>query len=99
MSRARKCSFSCCVTAGFLFEPVPKYKQYFYCTISDKKEDIHKHQDKVKEGLKSYIEHNRIRLRDTEQKLKETGNVILRDIKETKDKVKERVGEIIEVCF
>lgn len=51
----------------------------------------------VKKELKSYYEQNRDRLKDTEQKLLRKGNVILNDIKETKDKVREKVEEIIEV--
>lgn len=57
-----------------------------------------KHKERVREELKSYLKQHRVRLRDTEERIKKTSNVIIKDIKETKEKVKERVGEIIEVC-
>lgn len=56
-----------------------------------------KHKERVKEELRLYLKQHRVRLRDTEQRIKETGSGIIKDIKETKDKVKVRVGEIIEV--
>lgn len=64
------------------------------CSASEKEE---KHKERVRDELKSYLKQHRVRLKDTEQRIKKTGNVIIKDIKETKDKVKERVGEIIEV--
>lgn len=65
------------------------------CSSASEKEQQHK--ERVKEELKSYLNQHRVRLKDTEQRIKNTGNVIIKDIKETKDKVKVRVGEIIEV--
>lgn len=70
----------------------------FYCTASDKKNELFtKHRDRVKKEFQSYIEQNKERFRDTEQKIKHTSSVLLKDIKETKDKVKEKVEGIVEV--
>lgn len=70
----------------------------FYCTRSDEKKELFiKHKDRVKSEFKSYIEQNKERLRDTELKIKHTGSVLLKDIKETRDKVKEKVEEVVEV--
>ncbi|GJQ66155.1 hypothetical protein Trydic_g4217 [Trypoxylus dichotomus] len=63
-------------------------------TASDK--DWFRHQSKVTKELKNYIEHNKERLRDTENRIKEKSNILLKDIKDTKNKVKGKVEEIIE---
>lgn len=68
-------------------------------TTDRNNEAFKKHKDRVKHEFKTYIQHNKEKLRNTEEKIKLTGNVILKDIKETKDKVKEKVEEIIEVCI
>lgn len=47
--------------------------------------------------LQNVIRRNKDLLRETEQRLRFKSNVILRDIKSTKDKVKERMEEVIEV--
>lgn len=68
------------------------------CTTSNKRTEIFtKHKDKVKEEFKLYIEQNREKLRETEEKLKRRRNLILKNIRDTKNKVKEKVEEIIEV--
>lgn len=70
----------------------------FLLTHNDKNDIIlNKRRERVKREFQLYMEQNRERLRDTEQKLKVKKDVILKDIKETKDKVKEKVEEIIEV--
>ncbi|KAI4468327.1 cdp-diacylglycerol--glycerol-3-phosphate 3-phosphatidyltransferase-related [Holotrichia oblita] len=53
-------------------------------------------QSKVTKELKNYFEQNRERFRDTEHKIKLKSHILLKDIKDTKDKVKEKVEEIIE---
>ncbi|XP_017781723.1 PREDICTED: probable cardiolipin synthase (CMP-forming) [Nicrophorus vespilloides] len=68
------------------------YYASWFCTTSNKKDIL---LNRRKE-LKTYIEHNKERLRDTEQRIKERGRVVLADIKETKDKVKGRVEQVIE---
>lgn len=52
-----------------------------------------------KEEIRAYLEHNKEKLKDTEQRLKQRGHVLLQDLKDTKSKVKERVEEIAEVTF
>lgn len=70
-----------------------------YLCDSTEKNDIllDKHRERVRKEFQIYIEQNKERLRDTEQKLKDKKDVLLKDIKETKDKVKGKVEEIIEV--
>lgn len=81
-----------------IFRPFQSLGTKFYCTASDKKNELFtKHRDRVKKEFQSYIEQNKERFRDTEQKIKYTSSVLLKDIKETKDKVKEKVEEIVEV--
>ncbi|XP_030754498.1 probable cardiolipin synthase (CMP-forming) [Sitophilus oryzae] len=63
-----------------------------YCTSTGSPTKFSKH----KKELKAYLEHNKEKIRDTEQKLKERGYVILQDIKDTKTKVKAKVEEIVE---
>ncbi|CAH0552004.1 unnamed protein product [Brassicogethes aeneus] len=50
----------------------------------------------VKDELKAYFEHNKERLKDTNIRFKEKRDVIIQDIKETRDKVKSKVEEVIE---
>lgn len=69
----------------------------FFCTTPDKDKALERTHSKVTSEIKHYYEEKRERLRDTEQRLKYKGSIILKDIKETKEKVKERVEEIIEV--
>ena len=49
------------------------------------------------DGLRKYILQHKEKLRNTEEKIKRRGIVILKDIKETKDKVRTKVEEVIEV--
>jgi cardiolipin synthase len=49
-----------------------------------------------KSDFKAYIEQNKEKLRDTEQRIKNKGTIILQDIKETTDKIKGKVEEVIE---
>lgn len=80
-----------------IFRNLEKYKHRYFCTTSDKKEVcLANHKDAVKKELQSYIEHKKERLRVTEQRIKDRGNVILKDIEETKKRVKEKVEGIIE---
>lgn len=106
-ARSRTCAtFHCSIFCPRPIQPLtgsrdflenfPQRTQRLFSTASDKNE-IDKHRERVRQELKSYLKQHRVRLRDTEQRIKETGSVIIKDIKETKDKVKERVGEIIEV--
>lgn len=67
----------------------------YFSTTSDK--DWLPHQSKVTKELKSYFEKNKVRLRDTEYKIKEKSNILLEDIKSTRNKVKGKVDEVIEV--
>ncbi|KAJ8963837.1 hypothetical protein NQ314_005352 [Rhamnusium bicolor] len=68
-----------------------------YCTTSDKENgNFRRRKEIVTKEFKAYIEHNKEKLRDTEQRLKEKRHAILQDIKETKNKVKEKVEGIIE---
>ncbi|XP_066152601.1 probable cardiolipin synthase (CMP-forming) [Euwallacea fornicatus] len=48
-----------------------------------------------REEIKAYLEQNKEKLRDTEQRFKERGYVILQDLKDTRSKVKEKVEEIV----
>lgn len=48
-----------------------------------------------KDELKAYVDNKKEKLRDTEQRIKERGNVLLQDLKDTKTKVRERVEEIV----
>jgi len=80
-----------------LFKSLQKYRFRYFCTTSDKKEVcLASHKNAVKKEFQSYIEQKKERLRVTEQKIKERGNVILKDIEKTKNKVKEKVEGIIE---
>ncbi|CAG9764815.1 unnamed protein product [Ceutorhynchus assimilis] len=63
-----------------------------YCSSDNKTSKFIKR----KEDIKAYLEHNKEKLRDREQRLKERGYVILQDLKDTKSRVKERVEEIVE---
>lgn len=76
------------------------YGNRLFCTTSGKKEAYLTNQkDTVKKELQSYIEQKKKKLRVTEQKLKDRGNVLLKDIEKTKQKVKERVEGIVEVQY
>lgn len=87
-----------CSPTKDILSPLRSLGTNYYCTASDKKNELFtKHKDRVRKEFQSYIEQNKERLRDTELKIKHTGSVFLKDIKETKDKVKERVEEIVEV--
>ncbi|KAJ8944947.1 hypothetical protein NQ318_013095 [Aromia moschata] len=54
------------------------------------------HKGALSQDIKAYIEQNKEKFRETEQKLKEKRHAILEDFKETRNKVKEKVEEIIE---
>ncbi|RZC42023.1 cardiolipin synthase 1 [Asbolus verrucosus] len=76
-----------------------RHKDIFrlFCSTSNKENDkFTPHKLFVKNELKAYIEQNKEKLRDTEQRIKQKGTVILQDIKETTDKVKGKVEEVIE---
>lgn len=70
-----------------------------FCTAQSKDGCFASSKEVVRKEFRSYIEHNKERLRVTEQKIKHKGSVLLKDIKETKDKVREKVEEIVEVRF
>ncbi|KAF5280872.1 hypothetical protein FQR65_LT03021 [Abscondita terminalis] len=72
-----------------VFRNVQKFRFQYLCTSDNNHKD-------VKKEIQSYILHKKETLKVTEELIKERGNVILKDIKSTKDKVKERVEEIIE---
>lgn len=58
--------------------------------------------EELRNGLRKYILQHKEKLKNTEEKIKQRGIVILKDIKETKDKVRTKVEEVIEVhilCF
>lgn len=84
------------VIDGRLPKLLKTYNYRIYCTSSGHGQTKF---SKHKEGLKAYLEQNKGKLRNTEQRLKEKGNIILQDIKETKTKVKEKVEEIVEVIL
>lgn len=68
----------------------------FYCTSFKKSGDSPKILSKPEE-FKTIINKNKLKLKGAEHKLLEKGQIILKDIKETKEKVKETVEGIIEV--
>lgn len=83
-----------------IFKNLQKYRLQCFCTTSDKKEVcLASHKDAVQKELQSYIEQKKEKLRVTEQRIKEKGNVILKDIEKTKNKVREKVEGIIEVFY
>ncbi|KAK4884024.1 hypothetical protein RN001_000295 [Aquatica leii] len=61
----------------------------YLCTTSDNRKDVQKE-------IRTFIRQKKERLKVTERIIKQRGNVLLRDIELTKNKVKERVEEIIE---
>lgn len=96
----RRCHFRSCINLNWNVSVnyiQGTSKTQFYCTTSNKEnEQFNQHKALVKNELKAYIRQNTEKLRDTEQKLKQKGTVILQDIKETTDKVKVKVEEVIE---
>ncbi|NP_001164128.1 cardiolipin synthase 1 [Tribolium castaneum] len=96
----RRCHFRTCINLDWNISV--NYIQgtshsKFFCTTSNKEnEEYTRHKTLVKDEFKAYIRQNTEKLRDTEQKLKQKGTVILQDIKETTDKVKGKVEEVIE---
>lgn len=66
----------------------------YFCTASGRSKMCF---NERREELRIYLENKRQRLRVTEQRIKWRGNIILRDIRETKNKVRERVGGIVMV--
>lgn len=111
MTLIRKCYRSSIQTCGItnvsLSHPFysPSYKigcllndQKVYCTSSNRQNNLAKHKEHVTKEFKIYIEQNKEKLRDTEQRLKEKKHALLQDFKETRDKVKVKVEEIIEVA-
>lgn len=72
------------------------YSCRVYCTKSDGASTKF---TQKKDEIKAYLEHNKEKLRDREQRLKEKGYVILQDLKNTKSKVRERVEEIVIVSY
>ncbi|KAJ3648238.1 hypothetical protein Zmor_020056 [Zophobas morio] len=68
-----------------------------FCTTSNNENEHFTHGKLLhKTDLKAYIKQNKDKLRNTEQRLKHKGSVIIQDIKETTDKMKEKVEEVIE---
>lgn len=82
----------------YLHKCISKPKSTFGKSFSTDKSQ-YQHQSKVTKEIKNYFEENRERFRNTEHRIKLKSNNLLRDIKDTKDKVKEKVEEIIEVIF
>lgn len=83
--------FSCLNQVGF------SNQNKSICSNS-KGENVHFTKNVSKE-LKTIIEKKKEKFKEKEKKLKEKGTMILKDIKETKDKVKEKVEEVVEACF
>ncbi|KAL1487998.1 hypothetical protein ABEB36_015377 [Hypothenemus hampei] len=63
----------------------------YYCTRSG---DAAAKFTKRKNEIKAYLEQNKGKLRDTEQRLKDKSHAILQNLKDTKSRVKEKVDEI-----
>lgn len=75
------------------------WKQMRSDKTQDKKETLlnaDKHMDR-KVLFENVIEQNKEKFRETEQRLRAKSNVIIKDIKATKDKMKVRMEEVIEV--
>lgn len=67
------------------------------CVKTDKKETLINSDKNVREKIyQNVFEHNKERFRETEQKFREKSTVIIKDIKEAKNKMKERMEEVIE---
>lgn len=66
-----------------------------YC--SNKKNALFNDKNVQQKVIEDVIEHNKDLLRETEQRIWHKSNIILRDIKSTKEKVKEKMEEVIEV--
>lgn len=70
------------------------------CVKTDKKETLINSDKNVREKIyQNVFEHNKERFRETEQKFREKSTVIIKDIKEAKNKMKERMEEVIEVRY
>lgn len=63
------------------------------------REAILLHQKKFRKDVQDVLADRKIKLQDTEKKIRAKGKMIIQDIKETKEKMKERMEEIIEVRF
>ncbi|XP_018579669.2 probable cardiolipin synthase (CMP-forming) [Anoplophora glabripennis] len=70
--------------------------QKVYCTSSDQEKNFAKHKEHVANEFRIYFKQNKDKLRDTEQRLKEKRQALIQDIKQTRNKVKEKVEGIIE---
>jgi len=80
-----------------LFEPDPGQRRLFSSKEQDK-QGLHTgrlHKDNL---LKDVIQMKKDRLFEREKKLRATGQNILNDIRETKDKMRERMENVIEAC-
>ncbi|XP_028134984.1 probable cardiolipin synthase (CMP-forming) [Diabrotica virgifera virgifera] len=67
-----------------------------FCTGPGRSNESVSQDVKVSKDFKAIYEENREKLKHTEKKLKERGQFLLNDIKETKNKVREKVEEVIE---
>lgn len=63
------------------------------------REAIAIHQKNLKTNVEDAILERKIKLQDTEKKIRAKGKMIMDDIKTTKEKMKEKMEEIIEVNF
>lgn len=63
------------------------------------REAILLHQKKFRKDVQDVLADRKIKLQDTEKKIRAKGKMIIQDIKETKEKMKEKMEEIIEVRF
>ncbi|XP_044745409.1 probable cardiolipin synthase (CMP-forming) [Coccinella septempunctata] len=61
-----------------------------------KKTEITPQRDFVNKELKAYIQHNKTRFKSTEKRIKLKGSILLKDFRETKEKMREKVENIIE---
>lgn len=66
-----------------------------FCT--EKKNTLLNAEKNVQQKLEHVIAQNKVIFRETEQKIRKTGSNIIHDIKVTKDKVRIRMEEVIEV--
>lgn len=89
----------CCypIRTGQILKNIKYCKGRIFSTSHKSGEPIITRKNSMKNELKAYIQQNKDKLKNTEEKIKKRGHVILKDIRDTRDKVKEKVEEVIEV--
>ncbi|CAH1116855.1 unnamed protein product [Phaedon cochleariae] len=78
------------------FVPLLEHRIYLYSNNQNNADEKVSSGKIISKDLKSIYDHNKNKLRNTEQRLRDRGTFIIQDIKETRDKVKEKVEEVIE---